>query len=236
MTDRTHFTPALRGVLLLILVYAALLTALALILPADTLAALFSESGPFERLSIAFWLLLAAWCFDLARPLRHNLVLTGLIALLFAAREADWHKAFTQDSLFKSDYYFDTPAPLAEKIPAAMVALGAFAVLIYALACGAKFLRRGRRAALREPWVQTMLLGTAMLPLLKVLDRLRSWLRHDFGIRVSEQLGNLTGALEEGFECLLPLIFAFALVQYRRQTDPLYLSLAMPPLQPAEGR
>lgn len=199
--------------------YSVLLSCLALWLPDQHFAVVFSETGVFERLGIVLWWVLAAWCIDPTRPPHRHLAMCGLICAIAAAREADWHKAFTQDSIFKSRYYISAPAPFVEKVVAATVALSIFAILIHALVLGARLVWSDRRHLLGEAWVQTLILGSAMLPVLYVLDRIRSWLTEDFGVQVTPMWSHLNSAWEEGFETLLPLIFAIALVQYRRRTE-----------------
>ena len=204
----------LRILSIALLVYALGLTALVLILSPEQKQTVFSERGPFEMLSIPLWLMLAAWCFAFAHEIRKPLVVCGLLALFAAAREADWHKAFTADSIFKSNYYFDSPAPLTEKVPAGMVALFAFALIFYWLYLGIRFLRSGN--ALQHQWMQTLVLGTVTVFASKILDRMISWAHDWFGLEITGLLGRFIGAYEEGFEMSLPIIFGIALIQYRR--------------------
>lgn len=197
--------------------YGLVLTALALVLTPQQAHAVFSEQGPFELLSVPLWVMLAAWCFDLARPIPRGQGVCGLLAVFAAAREADWHKAFTVDSIFKSNYYFDTPAPLAEKLPAAIVAACAFALIIHALVLGLRFLRQ--RQAWQQAWMGTVVLGVAGLVGVKVLDRMISLAQDWFGFHIAGLAGRLIGAWEEGFEMALPIVFGLALMQYRRMRD-----------------
>ena len=198
--------------------YGCVLAIFPAILPNKVEHRLFSESGPFELLSCAAWIALGAWCFDPVRRLSRELTVCGLIAFLAAAREADFHKLWTTDSVFKIRYYAKTVAPLYEKIPAAIVAIGSFALLIYALYLGLRFARRGLDA-LKAPWFQVLLLGVAATAFTKVLDRLHSWLRDGLGYDLSGYWAHLNGALEEGYELSLPLMFLLALLLYRRSTE-----------------
>ena len=70
MTVPAASSRPLPRLLLLLLLYAVLLAALAVWLPAPTRQWMFSEQGPFEELSIPFWVLAGAWCFDPVRSRR----------------------------------------------------------------------------------------------------------------------------------------------------------------------
>ncbi len=71
--------------------YAVALTLISLPLDLEQYRAVFSEKGPFERLSPPFWLLLALTAFlaawRLPRPTGRNLMTVGGVAILFAMRE-----------------------------------------------------------------------------------------------------------------------------------------------------
>jgi hypothetical protein len=205
-----------RNVVLALLAYGMAMAGLALWVPEDPFHWLFSEQGPFEILSIGFWLLLAASCFALPGLPRRPLLAPGLAALLAAAREADLHKAFTVESIFKSHYYLRSPAPPGEKLVAGIVALAVLSLVAHVLIAGMRQLRR--QHALRFEWGRTLLLGVVLVFACKALDREQSVLGDWFGIGFPPLLRRLNAAFEEGYECLLPVLFLVALVQvqYRR--------------------
>ena len=105
--------PADRRVAWTVAAYVALLALLAVLLPEHVFERAFSERGPFEQLSIVGWLLVALVVLLRIRPLGRRAAAFALLCVLLAAREADWHKAFTTDSLLKTGYYRDVAAPLA---------------------------------------------------------------------------------------------------------------------------
>src|SRR5690606_28176349 len=133
---RTGSAMGFGNLLILVVVYAALMIVLALNLSQDVFVPLFAEGGPFESLTIGFWLLLAALCFTLPGLPRRPWD-SGIVALLAAAREADLHKAFTDMSVLKTSYYLKSAAPPFEKLIAALVTLPALALVIYVLVAGA---------------------------------------------------------------------------------------------------
>lgn len=118
--------------------YVALLVWLGLTLPAARAESLFSEQGGFEKVSVVFWLGLAVAVL-VARPIRlPRRIGMALVAAVLAAREADWHKKFTADSLFKTDYYQMTDVPATEKLLAGALVLLLLAVVLWLLVVGAR--------------------------------------------------------------------------------------------------
>ena len=203
-----------RHVIVLILAYAALMVLLALQLLPEQFVWLFSEDGPVELTSLGFWLLLAAACFTLPglprRPWQQ-----GIVALLAAAREADLHKAFTETSVLKTSYYLKSAAPPLEKLLAALVTVPALVLVIYVLVSGARLIRRTR--AWRFDWGRTVLLAMGLMVATKLLDRSEAVVADWFGLHAPELLHRFIAAFEEGVECLLPVLFLAALLQYQYQ-------------------
>lgn len=214
---RTGSAMGFGNLLILVVVYAALMIVLALNLSQDVFVPLFAEGGPFESLTIGFWLLLAALCFTLPGLPRRPWD-SGIVALLAAAREADLHKAFTDMSVLKTSYYLKSAAPPFEKLIAALVTLPALALVIYVLVAGARFIRR--TGAWRLDWGRTTLLAMGLLVASKMLDRVEAVTADWFGLHFSPLAHNFIAAFEEGVECLLPVLFIAALLQYQ------YLHLA----------
>jgi hypothetical protein len=184
-----------------------------LVLPYELRSSLFSESGPFETASEWLWAVLALVCLLQADWTWQRRWLFAMAASLLAMREADWHKAFTTDSIFKTNYYLESAAPLWEKVIGGLVAVGALACLVALLVMGWKSLVKQRRAF--QPWGVLVIVGAALLPAVKVLDRVYNVLNEDFGVRLSDRMGAVIGALEEGTESLLPLVFLTAVWLYR---------------------
>ena len=170
---------------------------------------MFSESGWFEDLSAVFWLGLALIVL-FARPVALGKRLgMALVAAALAAREEGWHKAFTADSLFKTDYYQMSGVPLAEKAIAAMVAIGLTVTVLWLMVVGGRQLFG--QGGWRRPWGWMAMGGVLIAPLLKVIDRAPSILRQRFDVILPEQMATVMKALEEGFEAALPIIFLLAL-------------------------
>ena len=191
---------------------AGLLAFLVHDLPADQAQHLFSEAGWFERTTPLLWLVLAAVLL-FARPvaLAHRLGM-AVIAVALAAREEGWHKQFTADSLFKTDYYQMDDVPLVEHLLAGAVAVGLTLLLLWVLFVGARQLFG--RGGWRRPWGWTALLGLALSPALKVIDRGPALLRQHFDVVVPANADLALKAVEEGFEWALPLIFLLALALF----------------------
>jgi hypothetical protein len=195
---------------LLILLYIGLLAALPALLPEQQVLALFSETGPFEILSILTWLLAAAVVLSAFRATgtRAGPLMFSLLFLLFAAREADWHKQFTADSLLKSNYYRHADAPMMEKLLAAIAALVFIALIVYAGFVIARFLlARGGWRSRGGLW---LLAGAALVVGGKLLDRAPAELALA-GYPIGPALKLYASAFEEGLEMIHPLIVAWSL-------------------------
>ncbi|GIZ50912.1 hypothetical protein [Noviherbaspirillum aridicola] len=193
---------------LLIVLYILLLAAIPALRPVAEVKALFSEEGPFEMLSIVSWIVAAVVMLAAFREEKRGALLFGLLFVLFAAREADWHKKFTADSLLKSNYYRHTEAPLMEKLLAFAVALAFIALVLYVGFVIARFLlARGGWRTRGGLW---LLAGTALVVLGKLLDRAPAELALA-GHALSESVGLYAGVFEEGLEMIHPLILAWSL-------------------------
>lgn len=191
-----------------IALYVVVLAALPLTLSPPFFHWLFSEEGPIEKASIVFWIFAAIVVLVRTRPLGANAWAFALLFAIFAAREADLHRAFTADSMFKSAYYRHVPASFAEKLVAGIVAIAIILLLVRVLWISIRFLwhERGWRTRCGA-W---LLAGLVLLVFTKVLDRTPAVLADDFGIRISPLLKMYADAFEEGLEAVLPLMFAFS--------------------------
>ncbi len=214
MTNTWRNAGILTGALLL---FIAAMVAFGVGLDEETRTAIFAESGPFETASEWFWFLLAGLCFwHLDAGARYRLAL-GTAAALAAMREAEWHKQFTTDSLFKTNYYEAADISLAEKIPAGIVAVAAI-VLVGYLGVRAVRLLLGRHQW-REPWGFVTLLGAGILPVIKVVDRLPNLLIEKADTALPGSVVAVMSTLEEGVEMVLPLIFVAAVLMYNDRLD-----------------
>ncbi len=203
-----------------LVVYAGLLAYLGLTLSPERAEVIFGEEWWFEDLSPVFWLLLGAVLL-FAAPIRISRRLgMAVITAALAAREEGWHKKFTTDSLFKSNYYGMEGVPLAEKLIAGAVALALTVLLLWLVVEGARELLR--RGDLRRPWGWVTLFAVGITPLLKAIDRAPSILRVRFDVIVPQEIDKVMLSLEEGYEAALPLLFLVALALYlvdRRSSD-----------------
>lgn len=208
-----RLTPALRLALLVIAAYAALLLTMGATLPPEVFRPVFSETGPFERMSIALWVVLALalwWPSGLTPRLR---LMSGLLALAFAAREADLHKAYTSMSLTKIKFYLSPEIGLVEKLLAGLALLAVVALLVLLARALVRYLVHG--GGWRSSAGQLVLLPVLLLPTTKIIDRFSSQLYELWQIVLPVTLGQLVGAIEEGIETAMPLLFLVALVLHR---------------------
>lgn len=189
-------------------VYAGALAALALGLPTPTFDWFVYEGGPLETLSLAGWPLAAASVLARTRSGDPRRWAFALLYLVFAAREADLHRAFTADSMLKIDYYRRVAAPMGEKVLAGVVAAAILVLLAYVLVISLRYLfLQGGVQTRSGSW---LLAGLLMLVLVKVLDRAPATLAHDYAVILSPLAIRLSTVYEEGLEAILPLLFAFS--------------------------
>lgn len=174
---------------------------------------LTSEQGFFEATSSPLWIALAVLCV-IKLGFRKWGISTALLSLIFAAREADLHKAFTADSIFKSNYY-KMDIPFSEKFWAGLVAISCILFLIWILFSGCRYIYRTK--AWRQAWGRLTLLTIGLLFFTKICDRLESVLYVDYQIQISLVQGEICNMFEEGFEMLLPILFAVALLCWCRR-------------------
>ena len=212
--------PSDRLLLLACLGYAALLALGAALLPHDSIKPWLSETGPFEVAALVAWIVAAAVLAVRIRPFTSRTLAFALVCLLCAAREADLHKAFTQESISRLSYYRRSAAPLAEKLIGGSVALLFTALLLYAAVVAVRFLFR--EGGLRSRSGTWLMVSAALLVLTKALDRSYAVLAGNFALWLPPVLQHVTAALEEGLEAVVPL--ALALSAWISQTERRYLS------------
>ncbi|MBU0601534.1 MAG: hypothetical protein KKD25_03915 [Gammaproteobacteria bacterium] len=204
----------------ILIAYTLGLALLPLALDAQAFAWTFSEAGPFEQLSIAGWLFTALLVLVRIRPLGLRALAFSLLCFAFAAREADWHKAFTGESFLKNSFYRDAARPFQEKLVCALVAMVLVALVLYAGFVIARFLfLRGGWRSRSGAWLMA---GTALVIVGKLIDRLPAVLSVDYGIELAPLVKLYASAFEEGLEMAHPLILAWSV--WLSQIERRYLS------------
>jgi hypothetical protein len=123
---------------------------------------------------------------------------TAFVVALMGARELDWHKAFTTDSVSKLRFFTGDHVGLTEKLVAGAVLLALAVVVLRYL----KYWRRLRDGiAHRSPAAYSVLLVIVLIPATKTLD----------SIFVKVRVLRL---FEESLELTLPVIMVVAVAQY----------------------
>lgn len=175
---------------------------------------LTAETGLFELLSPPLWVGLAILCLvKLGGNNRWGLG-SALLALIFAAREADWHKAFTADSIFKHAFYRSTEISPAQKFWGGLAAAISVLILLGMLIACVRYVLKTK--AWRRAWGRLTLLSIALMVFAKVCDRLESTIKIDYGILMSARKSAIFHMHEEGIEMLLPILFAVALLMWKK--------------------
>ncbi len=197
-----------RAILAGLVSYAAVLVGLAFILSPERFADAFSEEGLLEKISIYLWLGASANIVWFVRPFTSRSTAFALLFVAFAAREADWHKLFTADSMLKISYYLKSPAPLTEKIIAGAAAAIFISLLLYVAYVVARFIfAEGGLSSRAGFW---LVLAGATFVLSKILDRAPSVIFELSGHRLDTDVRRVMMAFEEGFEAVTPALFALS--------------------------
>ncbi len=166
----------------------------------------FRDSGAASFIGIGLISLGLGMCLFLAIDRRRGSPLDWLmlafVYLVYLMREADFHKAFSGESLTKLDTYSMLEVPLELRITAAIVLLCMTGILIY-------FLLRYSRSifssiARGENWAIALLLWFLLLLCSQIFDR---------SISTSGTHWKLT-AVEELLEVSAALFAVFAIVQF----------------------
>ncbi len=194
--------------------YGAMLLWMGLMTPTDRLRDIFSEQGPFERLSVVFWVGLAAIALVARRPLTLGAVCGAYVALCCAARELDWHKAFTDYSVLKPKFYFKADQPLDARMIAGVIVAGlGVSAAVLTLGLLRRLRREGRPV---RPWALVSAMGLALLVGTKLLDRSTGMVQDLLGHDLSDSVRDIIVSFEEGMEMALPVIFSVAVLSIRR--------------------
>jgi len=210
MSIRNFLRAPYAGVILSLLAILGCFGMLAFV-PYPTLLGWTREDAFFEVGSVVGYWLGALACLALMRRDARLFGLSAILVFLLGARELDWHKAFTTDSLLKSNYYLKSAAPMSEKVIAGIVVLCIFALAIYYLARYAGPFLRALRAR-RAPAISIACVF-GLLGFTKVVDRSVSVLKDDYAVRVPEWAVQLQTALEEPLEFFIPVLILLALYQ-----------------------
>ena len=174
----------------------------------DEAAALaLSEKSPFEQLSLVFWALLSAYIIWRWWPGSWQSWALAMLPLIALAREASLHKALYGVSVLKRHFYLSPDVPLMPKLIIGSIVLMLLASLIYGLYLLSIWLKAG---AWRHSSGQFLIVSMSLLVGTKVLDRMNSILRADFGIILSPHLVESIVVLEESLEMALPLVLLAA--------------------------
>lgn len=177
-----------------------------------------SESSIVELGSIVLWIMLALAIPFLSRPLRVAGIAGIGVCLAFAAREAELHRVFDDQSMLKFGFHLDAEhSPVARILSACAVGLAGACIVV----AGVAVLRRARRdGGFRASWVR-LAAATALLAIFsKVLDRAPAIIEEQ-GVAIHPLLRTIATSFEEHLELLLPvLVFVTILISIRRGPSP----------------
>lgn len=189
------------------------------VLPAPATMALMSEHGPVEGLNAALYVVAAVLIVAWRRPEDDGRLWVSLVVVMlaFAAREMDWHKAFTGTSVLKFSFVLRDGQPLHRVVAAVVLLPVALACAYLVVRQGPSVLRGLRRG---DPVAVTVLTFAVTLVVGKVADRAPALLAEEYGIVLSATVRAWQSAIEEVMELALAFLVALGAWQHRCR-DPL---------------
>lgn len=205
---------------LLAVVATTALSVMALLMTPSEAGPLFEETGPFEQASPWLWLALALWIPLVFRKPTLEVAAGMIVAVAAAAREWDWHVAFTGYSMLKPPFYYREGDTLERIIAGGIMLLVIASVVV--LVARLIHLRPWKRPL--PWWVFALGFAFGMLVFTKAVDRLPAILRDDLGLINLDEHASVRMvfyAIEEGLEMMLPIFFAahsLALARWHKMT------------------
>lgn len=166
-----------------------------------------SEAGPFEQLSLVFWALLSGYIIWRWWPGSWQSWALAMLPLIALAREASLHKALYGVSVLKRNFYLSPDISLISKLIVGSIVLVLLASLLYGLYLLYAWLKAG---AWRHSSGQFLIVGMGLLVGTKILDRMNSILRVDFGVILPAHFAESVVVFEESLEMALPLVLLAA--------------------------
>jgi hypothetical protein len=171
----------------------------------------FAESGFVENITVFFYgvAIAALFLFRIA-PMRVRLA-TAIVLAALAARELDLHKAFTADSLLKSNYYLKSGASLMEKSLSILFLLCLAGIVVWLVRATYKNLIADLMD--RKAYAWSILASIALVGISKSIDGIGRKLKGWFGIQIDTEARNYFRVIEETAEMMIPLAIIIACLQ-----------------------
>jgi hypothetical protein len=194
---------SLRNSLLVVVLATLGLAVFGYAITADPVAGAFAEGGPIETITTLLWLVTAAGVVVVRRGSVISLAIAYL-CLAAAARELDWHTAFTGYSVLKIGFYHRAEHALHHQLIAGLVMLGLIGSVTVLVVALVRRIRSTPRVMV-PAWGWVLIVTAVTLVGSKVVDRAPAVLIEDADIRFSARTYGAMLAVEEGLEMLLPL-------------------------------
>lgn len=184
---------------------------LAFLLDLKTAAAIFDENGPVEMPSAGLWVIAAMIVMFWQKHSAAKAFLFAACFVLFASREIGLHKAFTDQSILKTNYY--------ETLEGAGHILTGLLALCFILVIAGSFIYSIhyciRQSQCKYFSCKLLLASWVLLIASKILDRFPAKLREIFDITLSPRQDVVLLSLEETLEVIVPAMMIMVFLSAR---------------------
>lgn len=163
---------------------------------------LFGAWGVIDTASPIMWIFAATAAIANSQISIKNRTLFGLTFFIFALRELDFQKRFTETTFIKINYY-DEISGLTHYLAGVLAIVLIMIVAAAAIASVRAYIRPESLPIVKARWLIT---GWGILVISKILDRAPAKLSNDLDIELEKSVTQIMMTLEEGLEFLAPII------------------------------
>lgn len=191
------------------------LIAVLLAMPDELATTILREGGVVETLSALGYLLILVYVFitfNKSFLVKYHYLM--ILLLMFAMRELDFDKRFTEVGILKSRFLLSVQVPVLEKIIGAFVLV----LLVYVvwMALYRHFIPIMKAIVQPKAYMLGVYLGVLVMVVSKTLDGLQRKLE-GFGIYTTNWLVQNASLIEEALELFIPVYFFLAFWFYKQE-------------------
>jgi len=194
-----------KTLIFVILTSFVFLSSLPFFVSSDLIKSIFREWGPIETASAVLWFVAVITVILNAKITVIMRALFAFTFVLFGLREMDFQARYTEGTFIKTNYYDDISG--LDHYLIGLLAIFLIAVVAVASIVSIRNYWRGTFSTSAADW---LISDWGLLIVTKILDRAPAKFRNDLGIQLSDNLKKSMLIMEEGLECLAPIIMIVA--------------------------